>query len=461
MPYTTSVAPQTQSTKSSDSTNVSSDGVLFLFMLAAVAGIFLFKGKNQVSQKSSDTPLRYEGINLGVQEATNSVPLSSTSQHPIPNAQRPMTNDQVGQRIIEELVSTKLSTLLAAPSGAGKSVTQSYWLTKLFEKFSTADVYVIAQKNDSFNGLREQKKVFVYDTDNPKDALQALQIVHDIFKARKQFLEEERSQFAKQPVRLILADWYSIHNNLVKCHNKLWQTEIQSKLADIVTVAREFNVSLFADSQTYNLASLGLAEDSNIRNNLNIISQGLISIDEDGNEQGGFEVIQSIIRNAYIFPTEEVRRVINFEVEKLVKISNAQHIPMILSTAGIPKAGLLPDLMEYKGRNIFKVTTPIHPKAESTLSPAEGLTATDVLPEPLRTIWRACIERSQNVAQEKEDWLTARDIARKEYAALKGKNTAAEIIGFVQQLEKMGLVEISSEIGQAIRFRQAQTVKSD
>ncbi|MHC5722320.1 MAG: hypothetical protein ACYTX0_62480, partial [Nostoc sp.] len=61
-----------------------------------------------------------------------------------------------GQRIVDELVSSKLSTLLAAPSGAGKSVTQAFWVTKLFEKFPDADVYVIARKNDSFNGLREQ-----------------------------------------------------------------------------------------------------------------------------------------------------------------------------------------------------------------------------------------------------------------------------------------------------------------
>lgn len=451
--YTTLAAQPTQSTKSSDSTKVSGDGVLFILMLAVVAGIFLFKGKKNiltptdgVTESKSITPKvaiesQQDFGSLRFEKRVNTSDFKS--ERPISNTQHPTPDNQVGQRIIEELVSTKLSTLLAAPSGAGKSVTQSYWLSKLYEKFPSADVYVIARKNDSFNGLREQKRVFVYDTDNPKDALQALQTVHDIFKSRSQYPEDERSQFANLPVRLILADWYSIHNNLTKSHNKFWQTEVQSKLADIVTVAREFNVSLFADSQTYNLASLGLAEDSNIRNNLNIISQGLISIDEDGNEQGGFEVIQSIIRNAYIFPTEEVRRVINLEVEKLIKISNAQHIPVILSTAGKPKAGLLPDLMEYKGRNIFNVSSPIHSKTE--------LTATDVLPEPLRTIWR--------VAQEKDDWLTARDIARKEYAALKGKNTAAEIINFVQQLERMGLVEISSEVGQAIRFRQTQKVE--
>lgn len=451
MPYRALVVPQTQSIKPSDSTNIGGDGILFAFMLAAVAGIFLFKGTKNVrtlgdavteSKPIIGIPIIQQQQDFETPCFENRVNTSDLkSEHPTPNAQYPMPNE-TGQRIIEELVSTKLSTLLAAPSGAGKSVTQAYWLTKLYEKFPAADVYVIARKNDSFNGLRELGKVFVYDTDNPLVALQACAVVHDIFKARSQFPEHERLQFNNKPVRLILADWYSIHNNLVKSHKKLWDTEVQSKLADIVTVAREFNCGLFADSQTFNLASLGLAEDSNIRNNLNIISQGLITIDEDGNEQGGFEVIQSIIRNLYIFPSEEVRRIIILEVEKLIVVSNSQHIPLILSTAGKPKAGLLPNLMEYKGKNIFKVNLPIHPIGEVEL------TASTALPEPMRTIWR--------VAQEKQDWLTARDIARKEYAVLKGKNTAIEIVAVVQQLERMGLVEINNE-GQAIRFRVSQS----
>jgi hypothetical protein len=486
--YTMSVARQTQSTKSSESISenrglgvspaagcaercsranfqdsVGSDGVLFVLMLAVVAGIFLFKGKKSITNTDTfiDSVTESKPIqpfyrieseqDFGTSRFENGVNTSDLkSERPTSGTKHSTFNDQVGQRIIEELVSTKLSTLLAAPSGAGKSVTQAYWLSKLYEKFSQADVYVVARKNDSFNGLRELGKVFVYDTDKPKDSLQALQIVHDIFKVRSQFPEHEREQFKNSPVRLILADWYSIHNSLTKSHNKLWQLEVQTKLADIVTVAREFNVSLFADSQTFNLASLGLAEDSNIRNNLNIISQGLISIDEDGLEQGGFEVVQSIIRNPYIFPSEEVRRLFNLEVEKLIRLSNSQHIPLILSTAGKPKAGLLPNLIEYKGKNIFApeeagakpnspLNLPIHPKGETGYE-----VATDALSEPLRTIWR--------VAQEKQDWLSARDIAKKEYAVFKGRNTAAEIVAVVQKLERMGLLEINNE-GQAIRFR--------
>lgn len=375
----------------------------------------------------------------------------------------------IGQRIIDELVSSKLSTLLAAPSGAGKSVTQAYWLTKLFEKFPQANVYVVARKNDSFNGLREQGKVSVYDSANSQSLVDAINKVYKIFQERSQMPEGiEREKLKDKPVRLILADWYSTHNSLIKTHKKLWDSEIQTKLADIVTVAREFNVSLFADSQTYNIASLGLAEDSNIRNNLNIISQGLISFDEYELEQGGFEVMQTIIKSQYIFPDERLREKFASEFLSLIEISNQQHIPAILSTSGKPKAGLLPNLMKYKAQAIrFEKSTPTESPenaistaqltamsddkanaktdANTTQKPINGeLTATAVLPEPLRTIW--------NVVKKKGDWLTARDIARSEYAALRNQNTAAEIIGFVNQLEKLGLLEVDNS-GQSPRFR--------
>ncbi|MEA5551773.1 hypothetical protein VB713_12400 [Anabaena cylindrica UHCC 0172] len=270
------------------------------------------------------------------------------------NASSPPGDDlAIGQRIVDELVSSKLSTLLAAPSGAGKSVTQAYWLTKLFQKFPNADVYVIARKNDSFNGLREQGKVFIYDPSEPSTALQALETVHRIFIKRSKYPEHEREQFKTKPVRLILADWYSIHNDLSQCHQKLWNTQVKTKLADIVTVAREFNCSLFADTQTFNLASLGIAEDSNIRNNLNIVSQGLVSIDEDGLEQGGFSVLQSIIKNQYVMPDEETRRAFIATCKRLITTSKEQHIPVVFSTAGTIKMGLLPNLIKYKGVDIF------------------------------------------------------------------------------------------------------------
>jgi hypothetical protein len=376
-----------------------------------------------------------------------------------PNAQSITTNvsphTETGQRIIDELVHTKLSTLLAAPSGAGKSVTQSYWLTKLFENYPSADVYVIARKNDSFNGLSEKGKVWVYDSSDPATALEALQKVYEIFLDRSQLPEGiERDKLKSLPVRLIIADWYSTHNSLTKSHKKLWESQVQTKLADIVTVAREFNVSLFVDSQTYNIASLGLAEDSNIRNNLNIISQGLISLDEDGNEQGGFEVIQSIVRNPYIFPDGAMREKFVIDVAKYIKLSTQNKVPIIISTSGKPKAGLLPNLLEYKGKKIRESENKVPQIAPNkvlttaTLTPIPTiceLTAADALPEPLRTIWKATKEA-------KGEWLAVRDISRKDYAVLKGKNTAAEITSFVEQLAAMELIEINRTHA-AIRFK--------
>jgi len=312
----------------------------------------------------------------------------------------------IGQRIVDELVSSKLSTLLAAPSGAGKSVTQAYWLTKLCQKFPEADVYVIARKNDSFNGLRERGRVFIYDPRDPLTALQALEIVHRIFMQRSRSLESEREQFRTQPVRLILADWYSIHNDLSQCHPKLWNTQVKTKLADIVTVAREFNCSLFADTQTFNLTSLGIAEDSNIRNNLNIISQGLTSVDEDGLQQGGFSVLQSIIKNQYVLPDEDTRKVFIATCKRLISISNQQQIPVIFSTAGSVKMGLLPNLTQYKGVDIFcqrecppTQATPTRQQLETIYQLEFNLVAPSPPPPLLSPVANTILEIIQNAAK--------------------------------------------------------------
>lgn len=460
MSYTKLVAQPTPSTNSLESTEVGASGFLFLIMLAISVGIFLFGRRGKVAEEKMspvttqkviventiNTNCLIENKQSDIKPSGGSAVLGFPQVEQLPSSCLLPSKDYLatGQRIIDELVNTRLSTLLAAPSGAGKSVTQAYWLAKLYEKFPQADVYVIARKNDSFNGLREKRRVWVYDPDNPKDALEALQTVHEIGRRRSLLPEgRHREDLKDKPVRIILADWYSIHNSLIKSHKKLWESEVQTKLADIVTVFREFNVCLFADSQTYNIASLGLAEDSNIRNNLNIISQGLVSIDDDGNEQGGFEVIQSIVRNSYIFPDDELRQQFSGEVARLIKESLQSHTPAIISTSGKPKAGLLPNLIKYKGKNIFGAESTVVSQ-EAIVSSSE-LMASNVLPEPLRTLWK--------VTQQKRDWLTARDIARNEYAAFKSKNTATEIINCVRKLEKMGLLEVNSDQGQAIRFK--------
>ena len=71
------------------------------------------------------------------------------------------------------------------------------------------------------------------------------------------------------------------------------------------------------------------------------------------------------------------------------------------------------------------------------------MTATDALPEPLRTIWR--------YAKTQKDWVMVRDIVRKDYAVLKGKNTQY-VIECCVSLTEQGYGEVDLTMGKA-RFK--------
>ncbi len=75
--------------------------------------------------------------------------------------------------------------------------------------------------------------------------------------------------------------------------------------------------------------------------------------------------------------------------------------------------------------------------------PTTDLKVSDDLGEPLRTIWRFCKEQG--------DWVSVRQIARKDFAVLKGKNSN-DIRRYLGLLEDMGYGELDESEG-SVRFR--------
>jgi hypothetical protein len=128
------------------------------------------------------------------------------------------TSEQVGLEILDTLATTRRSTLLIGDTGAGKSVTQSYILTKLFELHPDAEVFGISQKADSFCGLAEQGRVTLFDPTEPEQALFLIHSIWLVYDQRRRLPELERP--ALPPVRLILADWLSINQALEELKNE-------------------------------------------------------------------------------------------------------------------------------------------------------------------------------------------------------------------------------------------------
>jgi len=251
-----------------------------------------------------------------------------------------------GELILEEASATSLSTVFSSPPGTGKTVTLLSWLKRLLVKFPDSLVTVVAQKNDSFMGLSSIGAVSLFDGIDTSPIEQNINEIFEILQFRKSQDEEIRKQFKTQPVWLILDDWFSIYDVISK-DKKLW-SQLSSKISTIVTVGREFNVAIAVTTHSFNIASLGLAKDSNIRSCLNIMSLGFISKDEYGRNQGGFDAINGILNNNSIISTE-YREGLKIELERLIMLSGVSQTPVLFTTMGHPpRMALLPNLCEIK-----------------------------------------------------------------------------------------------------------------
>jgi hypothetical protein len=368
------------------------------------------------------------------------------------------TTEQAGLKVLDALATTRRSTLLIGDTGAGKSVTQAYLLNKLFELHPDAEVFGISQKADSFCGLAQKGRVTLFDPTEPEQALFLIHSIWLVYDQRRRLPESERP--ALPPVRLILADWLSINQALEELKNEesVKSSKYLTKLADIIYNGRELNVCLLVDLQSYNLAAVGLKADRNSRKNFNLIGLGNYSIDELGMVNESYGVLTNLIGDRYIVADESERSALNATFKKLQPISKASRRPIIFSGLSPARLALLPDLRRYKSSQVaaaakppvttVEPTTEVQPSEEGiahTESTAE-LKLSDSLGEPLKTIWLFTKERN--------NWVTVRDIQRKDFALLKGKGSE-QIHQYLGLLADSGYGEIDEEgkSHSSVRFR--------
>jgi hypothetical protein len=357
------------------------------------------------------------------------------------------TSGKAGIEILDALASTRRSTLLIGDTGAGKSVTQSYVLTKLFEWHPNAEVFVLSQKADSFCGLAEKGRVILFDPTSPEQALILIGNIWKLYDKRRRLPESERS--ALPPVRLILADWLSINQALEELKNEesVKTSKYLTKLADIIYNGRELNVCLLVDLQSYNLAAVGLKADRNSRKNFNLIGLGNYSVDELGMVNESYGVLTNLIGDRYIVADESERSSLNATFKRLQPISKALRRPIIFSGLSPARLALLPDLREYKMSvgttskqpvTVIETTDERQPDTDAIAStePTIELKVSDSLAEPLKSIWL--------FTKEQKEWVTVRDIQRKNFAVLKGKSSE-QIHQYLGLLADGGYGEIDEE----------------
>ena len=254
-------------------------------------------------------------------------------------------------------------------------------------------------------------------------------------------------------------DWLSINQSLEELKNDeaVKASRYLSKLADIIYNGRELNVCLLVDLQSYNLAAVGLKADRNSRKNFNLIGLGNYSVDELGMVNESYGVLTNLIGDRYIIAEESERSTLNTTFKQLQPISKHHQRPILFTSLSPARLALLPDLRRFKTSKVAAtlqpVTTPQNAdlptqpeEAPASPEPTAELKLSDSLGEPLKTIWL--------MAKERADWVTVRDIQRKDFAILKGKGSE-QIHQYLGLLADSGYGEIDEE-GKAhssVRFK--------
>lgn len=293
-------------------------------------------GENEAEKKSvlSDSSVN----TFGVTEIASQPVLEAGLLHP---------SETKARAILNQLALSRKSLLLIAGTGGGKSVTQAALISILKEKCPQAEFWVVSQKNDSFCGLKEKKRVTIFDINQVKKTLDVIHHVWGIYNTRRQLDEEERKNLS--PVRLLLADWFSISLALEKltAHPDVKDSNYLVELVDIVLNGRDFNVCLWADLQSFNLKAIGMKADNNSRQNFNLIGLGnYYTTDEGVNDSYG--VLSYMIQSQHIISDKDIRVRLITEFEQLRPISQRNERPIIFSTLEPASVCLQADVRYYQ-----------------------------------------------------------------------------------------------------------------
>ncbi|MEG4989795.1 hypothetical protein QUB08_29240 [Microcoleus sp. BR0-C5] len=248
---------------------------------------------------------------------------------------------QTASKVLNSLAAINTSIFLAGPTRTGKSRTLHKWLRDTGTRFPEAEIYVIAQKYEDFPGV-PRHQIAIFDPLFPEESMKFLDEVYEKLQRRKSQPATEET-YRNRPIKLILEDWFATHQCLVQKRNaQLWEDKA-SKLGSIATVGGQYNVGYFICTQTFNLASSGVA-DSNIRLNLALIAQGLVRTTSNDEEQGSYGVIEQLLNNQKVIASKETRDKLTANLKQLIPVSMTEQTPIILSTIGNPVLGLMPKI---------------------------------------------------------------------------------------------------------------------
>ncbi|CAN1213613.1 type IV secretory system conjugative DNA transfer family protein [Tumidithrix helvetica PCC 7403] len=251
--------------------------------------------------------------------------------------------------ILEELSRTTLHIMFGVMSGAGKSTSMKAIIWKIHTQNPTAKFIIVDPKTTDWLGLQLfERTVFYLSGDILNQLLQlkqAVAIAYDILDDRiskgQRLLELGGSLGDPEfDIYLIIDEWFALHDALKKLPAKLKAerglNDILLHVNALIAKGREHRIHVFLVAQTHLSTETGIS--TAMRRSLALVGQGRLTPDGDG----GYASIEGIINDSNVFKHGGTRKYLTECLQ--IAIAEAGNLPVIMTTMGTPRIGLIGDL---------------------------------------------------------------------------------------------------------------------
>jgi len=252
--------------------------------------------------------------------------------------------------IIGEVAHTDLHVLIATKSGAGKSTLLKALIQRI-KKINPASKFgIVDPKTTDWLGLQSEDGIVTYlDQDTQDEQLdaaseqisRAFKIMKNRIRAVQKILREGGKRPVFAPQYLILDEWWVLQDMIASSKR---EAEFFGMLNQIVAMGREMCVRLILVAQTHLCTQIGFSDP--VRGCFSVLALGRMGEKNDV----GYRPIEAALADAKLFPNKQQRLSLAGMLGDAIAMAKKQgDRPVLLTTMGIPKIALMPDLKHLDG----------------------------------------------------------------------------------------------------------------
>lgn len=252
--------------------------------------------------------------------------------------------------IIGEITKTSLHILIATKSGAGKSTTLKAIVQRLMSDKPEATFNIVDPKTTNWFGLQETTDIVTYlgsgsASEQLDTAIDAINKTYWKLKQRKEAKQSALKKGLPEPKfaqhYLVLDEWYKVFADIKRLKR---EDEFFEPLGEIISLGREMGVQLILVSVSHLCKEIGFS--GPVRECFSILAQGRVGENNDV----GYAPITRALNDAYLFQDRQQSGLLQQQLAQAIAMAKKQgDRPVLLTTMGIPKIALMPDLKHLDG----------------------------------------------------------------------------------------------------------------